>query len=66
MLEKVLLFSSILILALVGLCEHGLLRSCVLLNALVKPRLDLQAFQRQNGLKNVCYHCLYQGKAAEV
>lgn len=40
-------------LAIVDLCEHGLLRTCVLLNALLKPRLDLQAFKRQNGLKNV-------------
>lgn len=55
-----------LFLAIVGLCEHGLLRSCVLLNALLKPRLDLQAFMRQNGLKNVCYPWQDGGKAAKV
>jgi len=53
-------------LAVVGLCEYGLLRSCVLLNTLLKPRLDLQAFKRQNGLKNVCYLWQDGGKAAKV
>lgn len=53
-------------LAIVGLCEYGLLRSCALLNELQKTRLDFQAFKRQNALKDVCYPWQNGGKAAKL